>query len=294
MKHLFIIIVALGITGSCFAQDFQREFQKYSQDRDTLKQRETLMAWEKAKPTDSELFPSYFNYYFLKSREETVSLTTEEPKGNSLVIVATDSSYIGSRIIYHPEIYRKGLEKIDKGIQLYPNRLDMRFGKIYVLGLTENWQEFTGEIIKAIQYSAKNNNQWTWTNNENRVDPEVFFLSSLQDYQLTLYNTEDDSLLPNMRAIANEVLKYYPRHVTSLSNLAISYLLVGEYDKGIEPLLKAETINPQDMIVLGNIAYSYKQKGDKKKAIEYYEKILKYADKETQEYAKKEIEELKK
>ena len=53
-----------------------------------------------------------------------------------------------------------------------------------------------------------------------------------------------------MRKIANKVLEIYPNHIESLSNLSITYLLTGEYDKGIEPLLQAEKINPKIILYL--------------------------------------------
>jgi len=144
------------------------------------------------------------------------------------------------------------------------------------------------------QYSAKNDTNWTWTNNEKYDGGEKEFLLDMQTYQLQLYNTGNDNLLKNMREIANTVLKFYPNHIESLSNLSITYLLVGEYDKGIEPLLRAEKINPKDYIVLSNIAKGYKLKGDKKKAIEYYERTVEFGDDSAKEYAKQQIIELKK
>ena len=97
-----------------------------------------------------------------------------------------------------------------------------------------------------------------------------------------------------MREIANEVLKHYPNHIPSLSNISISYLVSGKFDKGIETLLKAEKINPKDFIVLSNIAHGYNLKGDKKKAIEYYEKTIEFGDESAKEFAKQRITELKK
>ena len=97
-----------------------------------------------------------------------------------------------------------------------------------------------------------------------------------------------------MRKIATTILDYYPEHIESLSNLSITYLLLGEFDKGIEPLLKAEKINPEDYIVLSNIAHGYKLKGEKDKAIEYYEKTIKFGNEQAKEFAKQQIEELKK
>ena len=297
MKKLIGILITVCISNFVSGQDYQNNFQKHLEINDTVKLFEVLTEWEKASPNDPELFTSYFNYYFLKSRIEVVTLTTEEPEGESLVFkdsLNQIAGYIGSQINYDLIEFQKGIDKINQGIDLYPNRLDMRFGKIYVFGKIKDWEKFTNEIIKTVKYSATNNNDWTWTNNEKQENGKDFFLTSIQDYQIQLYNTGDDNLLVNMREIANEILKYYPDHIESLSNLSITYLLTGEYDKGIESLLKAEKLNPEDYIVLSNIAQGYKLKGDKKKAIEYYEKTMKYGDEQAKAAAKQQIKELKK
>lgn len=297
MKPILTLLIFSLLSGVCPGQDFKAEFFKYFHEGDSSKQLETLKKWEKADPKNPELFTSYFNYYFSQSKQEFVSLTTSQPEGESLSLqdsTGKTAGFLGSQISYNEQTLKKAFDKIDEGIRIYPNRLDMRFGKIYVQGQLEDWEGFTNEIVKAIRYSSENNNQWSWTNNEKKTNGKDIFLSSLQDYQLSLYNTGDDNLLLNMRTIAEETLKYYPDHVESLSNLSITYLLTGEYDKGIEPLLKAEKIDPTDAIVLSNIAQGYKLKGDKETAIKYYKKTIKYADEETAAYARQQIEELKK
>lgn len=299
MKKILGLILTGFIFNSVVAQDYQRDFQKYFQENDTINQLKVLTEWEKSNPQDAELFTSYFNYFYNKSKDEILVVAAGEPPAGEKYLSLSDSSgnyagFIGNQINYNKSFLKNGLDKITEGIGLYPNRLDMRFGKIYVLGQIKDWKSFTKEIVKTINYSAVNNNQWTWTNNEKQKNGKEFFLFSLQDYQVQLYNTGNDNLLLNMRNIANTILKYYPNHVESLSNLSITYLLTGEYDKGIEPLLKAEKINPQDYIVLSNIAQGYKLKGDKKKAIEYYEKTAKYGDEQAKTNARQQIEELNK
>lgn len=296
MKNLFALILIL-LSSLSFAQDYQSEFGKYFRAKDTINQKETLLKWEKAKPTDAELYTSYFNYYFQKSRKEILNLTTKEPEGDALVLkdsLNQTAGYIGSSIGYEDSDLKNCFIKIDKGISLYPDRLDMRFGKIYALGKIEDWTRFTSEIITTINYSAKNKNNWTWTNNVKKEDGQEFFLASLQSYQIQLYNTERDELLVNMREIALAVLKYYPENVESLSNLSVTYFLNNEFEKGLEALFKAEKINPKDYIVLSNIANGYMRMGNKIKAIEYYEKTILYGDEEAKAFAKNQIEELKK
>ena len=68
--------------------------------------------------------------------------------------------------MYLDEDINNAISVIDEGINKFPNRLDMRFGKIYALGQLENWELFTEEVIRTVKYSKINNNKWTWTNNQ--------------------------------------------------------------------------------------------------------------------------------
>lgn len=275
MKHLLVFLFIISVH-FCFGQDFQMEFIYLLRKGDTLKQRELLEKWEKNNPDNPELYISYYNYYLNKAKQGS----SKDSAGNELM----DRNAV---------FVQKALLKMEEGIDYFPDRLDMRFGKIYALGQMENWQEFTNEIVKTIRYSDTNNNGWIWTNNEKLPDGKTFMLSSIQNYQLDLFKTKNDNLLVNMQTIANEILQLHPDHIESLSNLSITYLVLNDYDKGIDYLFAAEKITPKDPIILSNIAHAYKLKGDKKKSIKYYKKVIKHGEKDMGEYAKKQIKELK-
>ncbi len=238
-----------------------------------------LKKWEIAKPADPELFIAYFNYYVQQSGRELISL--DQAKRNTGSFQLTDSAtgkpvaYLNSSVKYNSAILQKGFDYVDKGLALYPTRLDMRFGKIYMLGQAENYPAFTNYLVETIDYGNSIKDAWTWKEGKTLEDAKQFFLSSMQDYVTTIYNTEDDSLLPLIRQISETVLKYNPNDVESLANVALTYLVIGEYDKALEYLLKAEKIAPKDTIVLNNIAQAYYGKKDNTNARAYYEKIIK-------------------
>ncbi|MCO5268762.1 MAG: tetratricopeptide repeat protein [Brumimicrobium sp.] len=292
----------LGLTlafSQVYGQTYKQQFDDLVSKQDTLGLQQLLDKWEQADSEDPELYVAYFNYFAMKSEKEIVRLDGN-PKGKEgLQVMDNDSTnkepiaFLYSDMYYDPDILKKGFDYIDIEIEKHPNRLDMRFGKIYMFGQIEDYEKFTNEIIKTIDYSVVNKNKWTWTDSEPLDDPNIM-LSAIQDYQFKLYNTENDDLLDNMKRIAEAVLKHYPDNIESLSNISIVFILQEQYDKAIEALLKAEEINPKDYIVLSNIAFAYKQKGDTKKAIKYYELTLKYGDEQSTYYAKQQIEELKK
>jgi len=272
MKKVIVALTVAFLASMCASpRDFQSEFDVCLEDNDTLKQRTLLQDWEKAKPKDPELFIGYFNYYFNKSIDEAIAVNYGEDE---------DVSFEGEEA-YNPKWVQAALDKISRGIALYPDRLDMRFGKIHALGMVEDWEAYTEEIVGAIKQSAKNKCQWLWENNEALAeDSEDIFLSSMQDYQVHLYNQGDADLLPDMRTIADEILKIYPDHVESLSNISATYLIVGEMNKALEVLVKAHAINPYDIGVLRNMLYAYNEKDDHVKSIECLEKIIEYTDDE--------------
>lgn len=281
-----------------FAQDFQSRFSDAWQANDTTKQIEILENWEKTDSSDPELYTSRFNYHFMKSQQEVLEMRSDQPQQEDALVIqdslGNNAGFIGSKVIYNSDELEKAFKYIDKGIKDNPNRLDMRFGKIYVYGELEDWDSFTDEMITTIEYSSTKSSPWLWTNDEVQDGDNDFMLSGMQDYQLQLYNTQDNSLLMNMRQIANTILDINPNHVESLSNLSITYTLLGEFDKAIEPLLKAEAINPEDYIVIANIANTYKKMENTEKSIEYYKKLTKFKEDGVADYAKEQIELLEK
>jgi tetratricopeptide (TPR) repeat protein len=276
------------------SQNYYDNFLKYQKEGDTLSQRELLEKWRIEKPNDPELYTSSFNYLFEKSMQEVVELTTEEPSGDALVIQdSTDNvkGYLGSKIIYNDTILEEAINAINRGIQLFPDRLDMRFGKMYVLKETKQWDGFAEELISVLERSKLNSSKWTWTLNDPQEGKD-FMLETVQSYLYQMFNTEE--LHPTIRELSKTILEYYPESVESLSNISVTFLFSEEYDLALEPLLKAESIDAKDHIVLLNIAYVYKMTGDKENAIKYYSKVKEVGDDQAKEYASKEIEELNK
>ncbi len=170
-----------------------------------------------------------------------VTVSKEKPQNADMsnVMVALDKNrqpVMFMTVRYDQALLNQALAKIDEGIARYPNRLDMRFGKAYILSRNKDWDGYTNEMVKAIQQAKVNNNQWLWEG-----------------------NADDKKLLANVRKISNELLKLYPNNVQSINNIATSYAMGGDYTNGLKYFLQAEKINPQDPVILLNIANVYKK-----------------------------------
>ena len=277
-------------------QDYQKSFKELSQKKDTAAQSKLLREWEVANPKDPELYIAYFNFYVNKSMEAAISLDSNPKNDQSFQLSDTGSGkpvgYLNFSTNYNSKLLQKGFDYIDKGIAIHPTRLDMRFGKIYMLGEAESYEMFTKVIIETIDYDNGIKNAWLWKEGKPLEDAKEFFLGSMQDYIATIYNTENDDLLPNMRRISEAILKHNPDHVISLANVALTYIIKEDYDKGLTYLLKAEKIDPKDIIVLNNIAEVYVRKNDHPNAKIYYEKIIKNGSKEEADDAREKLKKL--
>jgi tetratricopeptide (TPR) repeat protein len=292
---IIIILTAFSITA--FGQTNYEKFKKLYQDNDTIKIKALLNEWEKINPNDPELYTSAFNFHYSNSKQEILSIQKEDPKKESLKL--TDSTgkfagYLTSNLGYNEDKLERAFDYINKGIAKFPDRLDIRFGKIYVLAQIGDYKTFTNEIIKTVERSAINKNNWLWTENKKKQDGQKFLLENVQAYLKQLYDTEDDNLLANMIQVGEATLKYYPGNIEILSTTAVAFMLTKRYDKAIEYLKQAEKINPQDYIVLNNIAQGYKMKGDKENAIKYYRLTEKYGDEQAKQEAIGNIEKLEK
>lgn len=296
-KYILALILFLAaLSQFAYAQrDFKTEFKTLFNKNDLAGQEKVLKSWEKSKPDDPELFIAYFNFYLNKSRTETLSLTATPKSKDALKMTKEDDetsvAYLGSQETFERKDFDKAIEYISRGIEKFPNRLDMRFGKTAAFGKIEDYQKYTDEIVKAIDYSNINKNQWLWLEGKPLSDGKTFMLKTVQAYIVQVVDANEDT--EYIKTIAETILKYYPDSVENLSNLAVYYLFKEDYANALIHLQKAEKLAPTDPVILGNIAWSYYSKGDRINALKYYELLLKYGDEDAKNQAKEKIAELK-
>lgn len=254
-----------------------------------------LNDWRAVSPNDPERYTSEFNYFIFKSRREIIAIQGSGSNTESFSITDSAGKVVGflTNSVYYDSVYfEKALSVIEEGIKNHPDRLDMRFGKIYALGEAADYSRFTHEVIRTINHSVSNKNKWWWGNTA-MEDGEDALLGNVQSYLAQLYNTEDDSLLVNMVEIGELALAHYPKNIEILSTTAVALLLLNNYEKAIDYLKMAEQINPEDYIVLNNIAQAYKLMGDKDNAIKYYELTAQYGDDQAKYESQQNISRLK-
>ncbi len=286
----FIILFLILFVSSCLhAQSYHEKFNSLIGTRDTIALEKILKEWEKDSSGNAELYTSWFNYYIVKGRKEN----NVSPSDSVLILKDSTGKAIYSvrGEYYYVETIAKGLKKLNEGIKKHPARLDMYFGKAWLFGDMGKANEQADVIVTVIEKSRKNKNKWLWTNNQPLADAKAFMLKNIQNYLVQMLEQQK---VDAAQKACKSILSVYPSHVETLCNYSVSFFYKNDYDKAIEILNKAESIEPRDVVVLTNMAYAYRQKNDKAKAKIYFEKVLEYGDDADKDYARGQLEELKK
>jgi len=296
MQKTLSLLLFTAAPALLFGQGYYQNFKNLFKANDTVKAKQLLAEWESTNANDPELYTSAINFYYSQSKTEVISINQGKSTGQGFKI--TDSTgkevgFLGSVAGFDTAKLAMAFTYADRGIARFPNRLDIRFGKCYLLQQIQDYDNFTSEVIKAIEYGETIKSNWLWTENKKLDDGEGFMLNTLYEYLQQLYGTGSDSVLKNMQQIGDVSIKYHPSKVEILSITAVAYVLTNNYDKALGYLKQAETINPKDFIVLNNIAECYTRKGDKENAIKYYQLTAKYGDSDAKKQAAEKIKELK-
>ena len=143
---------------------------------------------------------------------------------------------------------QQACDYVNEGISVWPERLDLRFGKIYMCQMIEDYRCMHDEIIRVIVDTGGSVQQWRWTNNEPK--DVAFMLSVLQNYQNVFWNAEKYG---EMNDVAEKILEYFHDHVESMNVVAINYLVKGDWANAEPYLVNAQKLAPDDEIVKKNM-----------------------------------------
>jgi tetratricopeptide (TPR) repeat protein len=127
------------------------------------------------------------------------------------------------------------------------------------------------EILMVLNRSKVNNNIWLWSNNEAFPDPEKNMINTLQNYYEEMYNDKSQEALESLEVTSIRQIDLYPKIIFAYDNLAVAYSIRNDFDNALKYLFMALNINVNDPVVIGNIANTYRRKGDIENAKKYYQ-----------------------
>lgn len=240
-----------------------------------------LQEWEKENPKDPDLMTGWFNYYINRKAEE-----------KSMFGYMKNGQYgMYSKIVYDENDLKTAISYLDKALKTNPYRMDIYFGKINSLLSAEKYSDGSKAIIDFLKAYEKNKTDWYWSYNQkfsdNNWNVENIVLGTLQDYcQLFDFYVDRDSV----KSALDQILKVFPKNVVFLNYLSYYYSSAKEYEKSIEVLLSAYKIDPDDYIIIGNLASDYEKMENYKEAEKWYTIMSKINSDNAKAYASEGLE----
>jgi tetratricopeptide (TPR) repeat protein len=297
-----ILTVMLFILPGCGHSDnFDRKYQeKYVNLFEANKYDELfahLQLWESKEPNNPEMFIAYFNYYIHRNKSSGISIDRERwGEGPTMAITDPQSGeiagYMNEATQYDTEDVLIAVEYLDRGLTIAPNRLDMHFGKIHILNEIGRYKMAGNGLFDTLVISKKINNKWLWADNEELEDGEPVFIYSIQDYYSLWLNAATEESYEQVKLCAEKQIEQYPEYIHAYNILGVYYSMNKQLQEALKYYLQAETIDPNDCIVLINIGRTYAGMNNKQKAQEYFNKVLEIGDEQYKQYARNYLNQL--
>ena len=289
---LFLLLLPLSLS----AQGYEELFIKAFQTNDTLSMKKVINLWQQAQSNDPELYTAKFNYYVYLAQNRSIEISYDEPEGEYTPYfdsINNLQAYLIESISFNPLKLEPGITIIDSALALYPNRLDLYFGKIYVFGESNQYERQFYTALQMLEQNKKNPSDWLWYKNETIDNVKEFFLSNVQSFLLSLFEIGSPDLLAIIRDISMALSEQYPQETMPLANIGSSYAMVGDYEQALTWFLKADKLQPNEVVILVNLARLYELTNKRDEAMAAYQKILIYGDSEHREYANQNLQRLK-
>lgn len=257
-----------------------------------------LRDWESRNPNDPEMFIAWFNYYLNSGRSSGMVMEKRDnqPAGSSMAISDPDTGdvigYMYERTDYEPEMVGRGISYLNRALELYPDRLDIHFGKIKTLEDMGDYEAESRALQHAIEVSSNIGNEWFWSDYEAVQDGKAFFIGNIQDYYGHWFNDGGDSAIAAIRSTAEIQMREFPEHPYGYNNMALSHLVKNELKTALPYLLEAEALSPDDYIVINNIARVYYNLGDRESARRYFLRLRDFPNEIDQDYVERALQSL--
>ena len=256
MKRVFSFLLITIWICTAYAQSYSDAFDDAFSRDDVAAQRKALALWQHEAPDDVNLFIARYNFYANQAMGQNL--------GEAGALLA-DS----------------GLVAIEEGIVHFPDRLDLRFGKIYFLGELGRWDAFVGEIDRMLNHSVQIGHQWVFPNVDDELMKDLF-VEGMADYMVTMFSsivdtdhlTAADSVMARrIQGVAKRTVQLFPGDFPSTYMLALSHLMLNENDKAYKYLTRAERIDNTNVNVLKSLVKVCRLLGKVSQAAEYQQRI---------------------
>lgn len=257
-------------------QDFQSEFRRQCAARDTAAARQTLVRWQKQRPQDPDYYVARFNQ--LLEQAERVMVSRQPANGRGLTLTDSLGNTAGSISSgWDPTLIERACATLRRGVDLAPNRLDMRFGLAKAYEVNGQPEAQVQVLREALAYrAAAGSKPWRWRDGEALPAPEEAFVPGcLEDYASTYWQEGSPEGLETGRQLTELLRQYYPKSSLGPFNLGVYYGIKGQPEQAYTHLKQADALQPNDLSTVANLAKICINAGRKAEAQAYLARLRK-------------------
>ena len=246
-----------------------------------------LQKWEKDYPDDLDMLIGKFSYYFSKSRTEKLeeregnrylgnapSLTLKDSLGNDVNYFLVSS--------YDDELFGKSTQAIDKAIELYQDRLDLRVLKISaLLDYEKDSPDMALSGLKSlIDYDGHSPPSWVYSG---LVSDKDLFPGVMQDCCFAFYQIGTPSSYEAFKELSEKMLEYYPDAYQYMTNIGSYYLVYKKDSKNaLKMYNKVLKKHPDDYATIKNCVLLARNDKNVKLEKKYLPMLIKVTPDETE------------
>lgn len=295
-KAAIFAAMMFGLSGTISAQELKTK-EDYVSRYNLLVSRfgangvgiETLLdKWESAFPEDLDMLEAKFAYYYTSCRvSQTIDLPQPKYLGQAPVVALKDSLGVSHNYfedyIYDEETFGKAVSYLDKAIQTYQNRLDLRFIKAAAyLEYEKESPDMTLSFLKGLaDYNGQSHPKWEYPEYDSVSADD--FISFMQDYCGSFYQLGTPSGWEAFKSLSEKMLQYYPKNTLFMTNIGTYYFA---YKKDNKAALKQYNavlkIKPDDYTAIKNCVLLARSQKDVKLQKKYLPMLVKYSPDETE------------
>ena len=289
MKRILTFLVALALPLSLLGQTLTQEdyVRRYNNLTDRVGAAgvgvETLLdKWAADYPDDLQQLLARFSFCFTKAQtSQVIQLPQDRYLGREPLVPATDS--LGRKMnwfedpVFDDEQFGQAQQALDRAVALAPERLDFRFLRIDALTAYEKGSpDMALAALKAlVDEHYRQHPAWTHGSLE-KVDDEVF-KALVQDYCFTFFRLGTPSSAEAFKALSEHMLTYSKDDPLFLDNLG-SYWLVSkkDYKKALKYYNQVLKKHPDDETAIRNCVLLARTKKDIKLEKKYLAMMAQY------------------
>lgn len=236
----------LTVTLALAADNYQISFNACLSDGKLQAADSILDEWSRATPTDPELFPARFNLLLNRA-------TSDATGRDSFVDCA--------------------FAEIDRGIAVYPDRIDFRLCKAEAASVEGRWSAVIEAVDGMLDHDVENGGHWLGMGNTSLTNAATLLADAVFERLGDIYSSDSRTVVNSALSTADKAAKRFGNDVRILNMAANLNFGVANNDAALRYFEEAALIAPDDAIPLTNIGYIKYQQGDSVKALEIFRKI---------------------